>query len=229
MRVLLCGEGLHEIGDPDCWSDRQQCYLSLPGWLHIFARRLLEHCDDVEFEVKRRSELVLLPRLRRGYQPAPDGHGAKALIAKFIAGNEGYDVVVFMADHDGTSKREWKIKHAQIIEGFDRVDNEVIGIACLPMTASESWLLADEGVWQELGLEDKNLLPKKPEEMSGDKHDPRSNDPHRCFERVCGSAGVKDDRGTRVKVSKVINFDKLEEKCPVSFIPFRQKMNELEC
>jgi hypothetical protein len=213
IKVLLCGEGPHDVGHNGDW-----------GWLQMITKRLINR--RLAFSKRSRAELVLLPKDEKKYKPFPPGHGRRALLAKRIAVNEGYDVVIFMADADTNKVREWREKHQQIIAGFKRIDNVLASIACLPMSASESWLLADHKAWKKLGLVEKADLPSHPEQIWGDKRDPNGNYPHRLFARVCAKAGVDDDRATRVEVASGIDLRVLVGKCPVSFAPFQDGLLE---
>ena len=210
LRVLVCGEGKHDIGkSSDGGSGAQE-----NGWLQILLQRLMT--VKIEMVAIKRDELVLQ---RKKFRPLPSGHGQKALASKLRAKSEGYDVVVFMADADTKKLNEWRKKRADILAGFCRVDG-VGHASCVPMSASESWLLADAQAWNKLGLGTQAALPKQPEKIWGKRTDTESNHPHQYFRRICVEAGVSDSRETRVQLAKLLNCKTVQETCPNSFVAF---------
>jgi hypothetical protein len=224
MRVLVIGEGPHDIGERDQWCARTKTYIDLPGWLHIFLRKFVEPNKSIEITSLRSREILLTDRLRRENMPLPARHGAKALAAMFKAKSEGFDLLVFMADTDSNDDRDWDQHHACIIEGFSKIPNGPFAIACLPKSASESWLLSDEAAWNKLGLPDLSPLPTRPETLSGDRNNPEGNHPHRIFTRVCGQASVSDSRETRVEVAEGSMLATVARKCPKSFGAFWKEL-----
>lgn len=141
------------------------------------------------------------------------------MASKFRAKSEGYDVVVFMADADTKKLNEWRKKRADILDGFCRVDG-VDSVPCLPMSTSESWLLADAQAWDKLGLDNLAALPKQPEKIWGERKDPESNHPHQYFRRICDEAGVSDSREIRVQLADLVNCKTVQKTCPNSFVAF---------
>jgi hypothetical protein len=223
IRVLLCGEGAHDIGLPDLSSGDDRSILD--GWLQALIRRFT--AGQLSFHIRRRSQLIILPKVARNFRPLPAGHGRLALLSKLNAVTDRYDAVIFMADADTRDARKWREKYRQISDGFGRINNSTIAIACLPMSASESWLLADVTVWRHLGLADQTVLPSRPETIWGNRHDPDGNHPHQQFARACENAWVADDRPTRVEIAKSSGLSTLTTKCPVSFPPFRDQLANL--
>jgi hypothetical protein len=142
------------------------------------------------------------------------------MIAKIFAGQENFELVVFMVDADGPKKKEWTSKRQEIENGFSRIENGSTGIACIPMSASESWLLADQAAWASIGMEEVSPLPSRPETIWGQRNDPSSDHPHCFFARACEAANVEDNRQTRVDIASASNTATLRRKCPVSFVAF---------
>ena len=211
IRVLVCGEGIHDIGTTGPEQD--------DGWLQPLLRKLAG--DDLEIVTVRRQQLYIDRREKRRLQPLPQGHGANALACKVRANLGDYDLVVFMADADSNERQVWRRKRSDILNGFSRIPG-VEGIACVPMSASESWLLADEGAWREVGLRDTAELPSQPEMIWGRRNDPQSNHPHQFFRRICTRADVSDSRSTRVSLAVRSRIQALEARCPISFTPFAE-------
>lgn len=220
---MLCGEGSHDIGQKE-WLPGEREYLFQDGWLQRILCKLI---DNAEFFPRRRNEIVLLPRDRVRHRPLPSGHGAKALAAKIIAQSSGYNFVVFMADADSNDRREWTRKRNEILAGLNRIYGTP-GIACVPMSASESWLTSDENAWSNLGLTDLTLLPTHPETIWGRRDDPDGNHPHRLFARLCNQLQVPDSREVRVSVAEASALRHIEEKCPISFRAFTNDFDAMK-
>ena len=225
MRVLLCGEGPHDHGEPRAWDERTEGFVSLDGWLQPLLRRLRQ--ERLEFEVRRRQDLQLLGRSR--VRRTLKGHAEKASLARLIAANESFDLIVFMADTDSNNHRSWAEVVAEIQMGFGAVleANSVAAVPCAPMSASESWLLSDAAAWRAVGLTDLSVLPARPEAIWGPRNDPHGDHPHKFFARVCEADELQDDRETRVRVMEASDPAVLATRCPVSFESFRHALTSL--
>ena len=127
--------------------------------------------------------------------------------------------MVFHLDADTNQRREWTRKRKEIVKGFAQL-NGVESLACVPMSTSESWLLADDQVWTDFGLTDLTLLPRRPEAIWGERNDPNGDHPHQYFRRVCVAAGVDDTREVRVQIAERTDLATLKKACPISFVSF---------
>lgn len=215
--MLICGEGPHEIGVRDHWDERLRKYVQLDGWMQPIIRRTLT--DEIDCNVRTRRELQVLSRdpLKRRL---PEGHGAKAYLAKREAITGGYDMLIFMVDADSNDIRTWHRIVAEIKAGFDLLSGEIRCIPCVPMAASESWLLSDPAAWnREASYSGKNL-PPRPEAIWGARDDPTGNHPHRIFLRICIEADVADDREIRMRIAGAMNLEHSRARCPLSMEPF---------
>ena len=213
LRILVCGEGKHDIGTSTTLSN----IIEEEGWLQALLRKLI----DTEVEIVAISRRRLPRQRQKHFQPRPQGHGEKALASKIRAKSGGYDLIVFMADADSRDQRDWRRVRAEILGGFARISG-VANVPCVPMSTSESWLLADEHAWQKIGLADLALLPTKPENIWGERKDPQSNHPHQFFQRVCIGAKVSDSRETRFQLMDFSNLETLRSTCPTSFAAFAE-------
>lgn len=216
MRALLCGEGPHDIGIPKAWDARRKEYVELFGWLQPLVTAALGTVP--RFEVRRRVELQILNR-DPSKRKLPGGHGTKAYLAKRAAVTEGFDLLVFMADADSPDIGDWKRIVGEIEAGFALINGPTRCVACVPMSASESWLLADPAAWVAVTGHGA-ALPVKPEQIWGRRDDPVANHPHRYFARTCDTAGINDDRETRARISEATDIRVAREKCPQSMEPF---------
>jgi hypothetical protein len=220
IRILVCGEGSHDVGKKE-WNPHLRSHEFLDGWLQCVIRS--HFAQEIEFIACTRKELIRLPR--REYKPLPRGHGAKALAARFMGEVNKCHFVVYMVDADSPDSARWSEIRVEILDGFSKFSDSG-GIACVPMSASESWLLADDVAWSEVGLDDVSILPRFPEKIWGIYNDPNGNRPHDFFSRVCVASGLPDNRETRVRIAQVTNLSKLRLKCPVSFQAFAQDLSE---
>jgi hypothetical protein len=217
MKIFVVGEGPHDIGDED-WASRVGHAIQTDGWIQPILRKLLS--GNLQFTKKRLKDIVLLPGHK--HRPWPPGHGAKAKMAKYLAG--GCDVLVFMTDADTADIGEWRDKHQEIRAGLDAVENGVHAVACVPMSTSESWLLCDNAAWSKISGTGQHC-PSRPEHLWGKRDDPEGNHPKMYFKRVCFALSISDSRETRVLVAGCLDVDALRSKCPISFVAFE---NELE-
>lgn len=216
-KILACGEGAHDIGDLT-WNPKDATYVHREGWLQPLIRKVLH--GDVDISTKYLKELVLLPR-PNALKPIPRGHSDKAAIARLVAKSSGCDVVVFMTDADTNVESERKRKVKEISDGFDLIANDVSGVACVPRSASESWLLSDEAAWRSIGLKSSNFFPKVcPEDLWGARDDVAGNHPKHAFARVSVEANMPDNRETRHRVCEASSIGEMKRRCPASLVEF---------
>ncbi len=193
---------------------------AIEGWMQIFLRKLWPDVEALSFMTIRRTQLGTVPVTK----PRPAGHGEKAYQAMLTAAAEGCGLVVFMVDADTTDSRDWERKRDEIQAGFEAARQNLIGIACVPMSASESWLMADDVAWQLMGLRDPAILPQRPETIWGPRDDPAGNHPHRYFKRVCDRANQPDNYTTRREIAERSALETLMRRCPVSFAGFQAEL-----
>lgn len=212
---MICGEGPHDVGKIEQWSIKTNDQVIHEGWLQPLLRKYAG--TDIEFEIVPRARLVKLPGPNK--TPLPEGHGTKAYLAKFRAKNSECDAVIFMADADTANNREWAEKLRNIHQGFDLVESDVVAIACVPKSTSESWLLADKSAWEAASGTSVGL-PKAPEIIWGRKAAPESDHPHARFSKACAENGLQDCTETRRALMEGSSIDTLKSKCPESFSAF---------
>lgn len=175
---------------------------------------------NIDFEVKLRGELTLFKPLK-SIPGGVTGHGEKAFIAKAAAARAECETLIYMVDADDTSAKRHREIASEIVAGFNAFSAPNVGcVACIPVSASEAWMLGDKEAWARLTGANVANLPGKPEEIWGEKHDPDSNRPHNFFARICKQQGVSDCSDTRAKLAALINPAILRVTCPVSFTHF---------
>lgn len=221
--ILLCGEGPHDVGLKE-WDSKTGEHAWREGWMQPLVRKV--HTSEIEIKTKYLKELVLFPR-PKALQPTPKGQRDKAAIARLVARLEGCAAVIYMTDADTNAEPERQAKVTEIKEGFAIIDNKVACVACVPKSASESWLLSDLAAWQALGLAKQANWPKScPEDLWGGRHDPTSNHPKHAFSRVAEDAGLSDGRDTRRQVSEDSSLQTMKRRCPTSLCEFVDELEE---
>ncbi len=215
MKILLCGEGPQDIGRVEVFARPETV---TEGWMQPLVRRIL-HEPEVDMHGLTRKHIILLPRDRQRHRPLPAGHGERALAAKLVALSGGYDMVIYMVDADSPDRQDFDRIRGQILDGLNRL-RPVAGIACVPVSAAESWLLSDPEAWRSLGLTNSSLLPRRPEASWGAPRDPAGHHPHVDFSKACEDAGVSDSLETRADLARQIDLTLLRRRCGISFGAF---------
>lgn len=221
-RILLCAEGAHDMG--------RERPMALEGWLQPLIRRFADNDADLHFSRWPRS---VAAGIRGSRLPAGvERHGKVAYRAMEKAVREEFDIVVYMVDNDTPDQRDrhrWREICEEIWSGFEAVKDAVCGVACIPISASESWLLADHAAWEALGLTDCSRLPGNGAEFIwGQKNDLEGNRPHRLFDRMFRDlgrkAGPESGIALRSELGETLSLETLKTNCPASFIPFARSM-----
>ncbi|MDN4632784.1 hypothetical protein QCD71_14765 [Sphingomonas sp. PsM26] len=218
MKVYLVGEGSGDIGYRNHWCEKTLEHIDVDGWLQPVARNI-RPTETLEIVAQARDRLVIDKTLTRRTRPLPHGHGMKALLAKRSALLNKCDVVIYMVDTDSSDVRRWREIVSEITAGFDRLDGNITCIACVPMSASESWLMSDANAWDQVTGRSEGL-PTAPETVWGQRNDPQGNHPHMLFGRLCDAAGVPDNRDIRFLIGQRSAVTTLSTKCAQSFVPF---------
>ncbi|MBX9707602.1 MAG: hypothetical protein K2X61_06685 [Caulobacteraceae bacterium] len=187
-------------------------------------QELVDHVAgrSLDLEGKLRRDLALLPRESRRFKPLPTGHGAKALASALLAQSVGADVSIFMADSDSNDPARTAEVRAEIQAGFAAASDAgltVKGVACVAMSTSESWLLADANSWLKVtGFQPD--LPRHPELIWGARNDPAGDHPKQYFRRTTEASGVPDSLDTRNQLAAAASVKMIAKICPYSFEPF---------
>lgn len=241
MRMLILGEGPTDVGQCDYQTGQ-----FIEGPIPIMIRKILDEPVEMELLDKSARKELRGKRFQRSIKGLR-GQGLYSWWAKMKAVEQSFDAVVFYSDSDreggsdarnevACRKRFEEVK-SDIEEGFYRVQHsEVLDLAIVPVKMIESWLMADPkafssafgGTREIRDKKAKNIFPKKPELEWGDKHDSLSNYPKCQLNRILASYGEEANQDTFVRLADAVDFDVLQEKCPISFKVFYQELMDLK-
>lgn len=218
LKVIVCGEGSTDVGTREYGSD---------AWINGPAIPYIHNASPIGLSIMGISSKELecqVPVLRRN---PPKGFGVKAYRLSAYAKRNGYDVAICYVDCDKYKDIDlFPIRHQEIDNGFTIADTGVIGIPMIPKRMMESWLLADEKAYQTLfdKIPDNPRLPRKPEELRGDKHNPDSDYPKHYLARVLTQF---NESGTDwfYDIASNSDIETLRQKCPESYETFYKDIN----
>jgi len=139
---------------------------------------------------------------------------------KALAFTAEKDNVNFIAYHNDADKK-YNETYSEIKSEFDKLSNFHC-VAIIPKEMTESWLLADDCAYPSTPENPK--LPRKPEELWGQKNDKNSNYPYNYFVRVLAQFDLPDNRDTYSYIAENTNIEVLKRCCPISFCQFYADM-----
>jgi hypothetical protein len=175
-RWLVVGEGPSELGTEDRTGFAQRLVAALCAGAESELTQALSTvprpaatCPDMR--PLRTAQLGLWDKEVRS--PKPKGMGLISARACRAAKALQCDAIVVLVDRDHKSERRSELD--QGIEGCPQP--RAVGVATEML---EAWILADPDILREAGIS----LPKKPEELWGDRKDPESNHPKHVLSRV---------------------------------------------
>ena len=225
VRVLILGEGITDVGGYEYngqWENG--CIINL-------LDKVNEQLKPIYVPIDKRNLPKTLPmKGKRKFE----GHGKnvqKMIIHAQLKGIQ-YNVIVYYGDTDkdaGTKNTDLQARrsnekaYGQTYDAFEFFDKK--GIAVIPLRMLESWLLSDENAFLK-AFGQRIKLPRKPENLWGDWHDPNSNHPKRFLQRILDGMGLSGDRQTFCDLVDCMEIEALESRCPVSVPPFLQKARE---
>lgn len=225
IRILILGEGATDVGVFD----------GAGRWLKGCVLKLVEKVNTMKEINYIPVEKKVLPKtLPKKGQRKFDGHGkvVQKLIFYSQLKNLDYGLIIYYGDIDkesGTKNTRLQAAKAseqaykQAYAAFEFFNKK--GIAIIPLRMLESWLLADEQAFYK-SFGHKVRLPKDPELLWGDKHDPKSNYPKNLLTRILNDTGKSCNRQAFCELVENMDLNILERKCPISFPPFIIKANE---
>jgi hypothetical protein len=221
--VFLTGEGPNDIGrfaketmyqEPSGRRRRAQAPTS--GLLPPILRRIAEEAGIlIRLEGRKITHLPKQPARRVSAGAAADARARRAVA---LAAAMDAQVVVFVAD---TDRNDREMMMRSILAGLEADDGGSPAVLIgLPEPMIEAWALGDPDVIEELAGHDGEAVPRRPEELWGDKHNPSSNFPKRVLTRCLGHEYTTEELG---EIGERADLDVVAERCPSSFAPFLQR------
>lgn len=207
MRVLVVGEGAHEI--PSAYDRPAEADAEPRGALGVLVRRLLG--DGHTYHYRSVKEAKPARRLRG----AVGGRGMKKRALHWLlqAETHQFDAVVLVVDEDGDSTRVSKIDDAQ--QSAVSATPRALGVA---IRSFDAWMLADEQALS-TALGHPVQMQRDPETIK----DPKAQ----C--KALHEESPTDDalREVYEVVAAETDLTTLRERCPRGFGPFADRVEAL--
>lgn len=197
-RVLVVGEGAHELGDKQT-----------TGALLILINRMLLNAGLTECSLESREVRSFKPRVHgKG-----DGLQMKLIQILLEARKEGYEAVCVLYDCDDDSRRHRSAERAQ---ASDRVTlPRAFGIA---VKSFDAWFLADQQALSQVLKTTIHLQPA-PE---------ASRDPKSDMQLLMNTHNYRDSqRQFYADIAKVMDLSQVRERCPQGFACFQDRVQAL--
>jgi len=208
LRVLIIGEGRHELGTSDGDPGPEGQLGALPRLVH----RLLGNPESIEYDCRSlRSVMHVRGKARNGFARKVKGAMRTAML-------EGHDGVVVVIDRDREPDRE---RIGALRDGRDSMQADV-PVPCAVGTAVETfdaWMIADlTAVRAAKG--DQARIPTNPESLAGKEG--TGTHPKDLAALIFG-AGLARAYST---VAENADFEVLKQTCPQGFTPFAAEVEE---
>jgi hypothetical protein len=141
------------------------------------------------------------------------GMQKKAIRWMLDARKRGYDAVVFLIDEDGDRNRIYQIECAQ--ENQTSNIGRAVGVA---VRTFDAWMLADEKALTSVLCRTVDR-PPEPERIRNPKQE--------CGALLLNSSLNLAQRQFYAAIAKLIDLDRLAERCPIGFGPFASRVKKL--
>jgi hypothetical protein len=170
-----------------------------------------------------RTKKIYNKKLFKYLYPDPDKFDRIAYIKKLytlaVLDNSNY-----IAYHQDAGHQDFKFVYEGITKDFeDAISNDEIHcLAVVPKEMIESWLLSDEKAYPSIPV--SPALPKKPEEIWGDRHNPESNYPKNYFKRILSQYSLEDNHNIYTDIASKSDIETIKNRCPESFNQFCNDM-----
>ena len=218
MKLLVVGEGPDEVGQVDD--------VDAPNSLAILVLRLLDRPSG--WTVDRKYFLPSLGRhVHRDVRNI--GHGWVRRVKRHIrdAGDEHFDAIFVVVDHDRDRKRATAIRKGV----DDLMDETAAAFACesvvgFAIETFDAWMLADRQALENALKIDVGKLPS-PENLNGkpgtDRH------PKRRMKDMIDRSHASVDHPSQLypKLAEALNLERLEKLCPKGFGVFAKDVRRV--
>ncbi len=227
-RILLCGEGPTDYGNPKYGSHDWE-----EGPVQPIIRKSVN--GDIEFAYTTKED-IKRKTIQRRTGAKVTGHGVKSYKLCIIAEEcKDIDNIICYVDADreqgsGKSERESRKRlqkiYNEISNGFKQFSEarSQSSIPMVPLKMIESWLLADEQAFARcFGKTPADpVLPEQPELIWGNEKDSTSNHPKNYLGKVLEQYNQEANRETFKNIAEEIDVNTLKLRCPLSFELFYQ-------
>lgn len=218
VRLMVVGEGPHELGDPETWeSDGEAGGAALPVLVHRVLREPAEVC----YHKKKLSAKGSRNEQKRAKHRHGRGTKASGRVKIWIdrALRAGCHGVIILWDHDGDDVTD---RLGQMRIGRDEMANDsfaaypacAVGVA---VKSFDAWMIADGAAVGQAEGDSANSHPS-PESLGS---------AHATKTRAMDIFG--DEEGLRVRyacVAEHTDLDTLAACCPEGFAPFKQEIEQ---
>ncbi|MDM8560337.1 DUF4276 family protein [Thiotrichales bacterium HSG14] len=240
LKIGLMGEGANDVGITDGYG----------GWRFGIMSDYLEQLLGSEFDLEfmpieiSKGEAKAIRTTRSGSYSKIQFKGPAKKLMYFLMHYQkqkiDFDVLVFFSDTDKTqgekasekeAKKQYKERRNYIEEGFAVVEKHfnLHCILMMPIRILECWLLGDIKGFESIGcFPQKPKLPKKPEFIWGDIHNPESNYPKHYLKRILKNCNSESNTKVFKSIVRHNDIDNLRKNCPNSFEQFYQDTEELK-
>ena len=238
MKIFLVGEGATDCGQK--WYDERKAeYVWLNGPIQVYIHKAhpdaeILAMDKLTFSVESAERQVKRNGKTLRELSELSGHGKKAFFVADMAREKGCDVTAMYVDADKAQGPAPKSEH-ECRKRYNEVCGDVkVGLqkggakkylAIVPMKMIECWIMGDpEAFPAAFGKAVDKALPKAPELIWGDEHDPASDYPKNRLQKVMTQCGTECCRETYTEIAEHSKLEVLSTRCPISFADFNDQL-----
>jgi hypothetical protein len=221
VKVLLIGEGRHDLGDPGPNpNDPRRAQGAIP----TLARRV---CEDISPE----SVALAWSEIRR-FNPSAQkrGYSAKITAAALLAVRKfGCEATVIVTDRDGQTSRQSELEKG--VDSARELFPQHPTAWGLAIESVEAWTLGVlDKIAEELGVDVKHVKQEYPAGVDVESLTERSGKPdHRpkqLLERIAQLKNRHDCTEFRQAIAQRTDVASLARACPKGFAPFAEQLRK---
>ena len=204
MKIVICCEGQTDIGPITA----------------LMKKCLSSHKINIDCKTHAELRKIKLFRseLPKGFKKEGNRINRVAYIRRLwhIANiSESHHIAL----HQDCDHQDFDKVYRDIHNEFDNVlKHNVKRLIIIPKETIESWLLADGKAYP--SIPNNPRVPSKPEEIWGQRSDPKSYHPYNFFVRVLAQFYLPDNRETYAQIAEKADIEVLKRRCPKSFGQF---------
>ncbi len=226
MKVLLVGEGKHDVGKAGADTAAPAAQRTIGGVIGTLVRK--------QYPAIAADSTALLwreiPRFGRGFPGQATGYAGKVAAAIVLAQRKlGADGVICVLDRDGEDQRETELRHGRHT-GLALVGADY-PVACgLAVESIEAWTLgAKSALVAELGGDAQKFAADYPRgvavECLSEKSRDESRRPKALLQKLAARVHRNDCTELREEVAARTDFAELTIHCPSGFAPFAAELH----